>query len=85
LDAKNSIRYLAIGAMHSLYRGQQTKKPLINVIRRDRRVALTASLYCVGLAGLVSITTWLFVRDEPFEEPEPPSKAEILDRYGFFD
>jgi hypothetical protein len=81
----SSIRYLAIGAMHSLYRGRQTKKPLLSVIRHNSRVAAATAIYFIGFAGLFSITTLLFVRDHPFEEPEPPSRAEILDRYGFFD
>ncbi|KAL3921731.1 MAG: hypothetical protein SGILL_002591 [Bacillariaceae sp.] len=80
-----TIRYLAIGAMHTFYRGQQTKQPLLYVIRRSRRVAITALLYFLAFAALFSITTWLFVRDQPFEEPEPPSKAELLNRFGFFD
>lgn len=80
-----TIRYLAIGAMHTMYRGQQTKEPLTSVMRRNRRVALVALLYCLGFAILFILTTWLFIRDQPFYEPEPPSKAELLDRFGFFD
>jgi hypothetical protein len=80
-----TIRYLAVGAMHGFYRGQQAKKPLIYVIRRNSRVAVMTMLYFLGFAALFSITTWLFVRDQPFKEPEPPSKAEILDRLGFFE
>ena len=80
-----TIRYLAIGAMHAFYRGQQTKKPLFYVIRRDSRVAMATILYFFGFAALFALTTYLFVRDQPFEEAPPPSKAELLRRFGFFD
>jgi ABC-type multidrug transport system ATPase subunit len=80
-----TIRYLAIGAMHAFYRGQQTKKPLLYVMRRSRRVATTALVYSIGFVGLFAITTYSFVKDQPFDDPEPPSQAELLNRFGFFE
>ncbi|KAG7372253.1 ABC transporter [Nitzschia inconspicua] len=80
-----TIRYLAVGAMHAMYRGQQTKKPLFNEMRKKKRVAIAVTFYCLGFAVLFTLTTWLFIRDQPFAEPEPPSKAELLNRFGFFD
>jgi hypothetical protein len=80
-----TIRYLAIGAMHAMYRGQQTKRPLSYVIRENSRVAVATLFYCLGFAFLFSLTTWLFVRDLSFDEPQPPTRAEVLDRFGFFD
>ena len=79
-----TVRYLAIGAMHACFRAQQAKKPLIYVVRRNRLVALTTLLYFIGLAVLVSVTTWLFIRDQPFVE-NGISHIQLLDKYGLFD
>lgn len=79
-----TVRYLAIGAMHACFRAQQAKKPLIYVARRNRSVALTTLLYFIGLAVLVSVTTWLFIRDQPFVE-NGISHIQLLDKYGLFD
>lgn len=78
-----TVRYLAIGAMHAFYRGQQTKKSLWFVMRKSVRVAIAVLVYFLVFAGLFFVTTWTFLRDVPFEEPAPPTRAELLLRYGF--
>lgn len=80
-----TVRYVAIGAMHTFFRGQQTKKSLRQEMRRSRKVAVFILIYFLVFAGLVGLTTWLFIRDVPFDEPEPLTKAELLAKYGFFD
>jgi len=80
-----TVRYLAIGAMHTFFRAQQTKKPLFYVIRNSCCVASIVTVYCLGLVALFSLTTWLFVQDQPFEEAVPPTQLQLLDRFGFFD
>lgn len=80
-----TVRYLAIGAMHTFFRGQQTKKPLWKVMRKSGRVTKIVVAYLLVFAGLVVFTTWSFTRDVPFDEPEPLTRAQILDKYGFFD
>jgi hypothetical protein len=80
-----TVRYLAIGAMHACFRAQQAKKPLIYAAKRDRSVAMYMILYCIGFIALFSVTTWLFIRDQPFEDNVPLTKIQELDQYGFFE
>ena len=80
-----TVRYVAIGAMHACFRAQQAKKPLMYVMKRDRSVAIITILYCFGFAALFSVTTWLFIRDQPFEENIPPTNLKMLDQFGFFE
>lgn len=80
-----TVRYLAIGAMHACFRGQQAKKPLIHACKKNRYVAAMILLYCIGLVALISVTTWLFVRDQPFEENFALTQAQLAEEYGFFD
>ena len=79
-----TVRYVAIGAMHACFRAEQAKKPLLYVARRNRSVAVMMSLYCIGFIGLFSITTWLFIRDQPFVE-NGISQIQLLNKYGLFD
>jgi Fe2+ transport system protein B len=78
-----TVRYMAIGSMHAFYRGQQTKKSLWFVIRRSMRVTAVVVMYFLVFVGLFAVTTWSFIRDIPHEEPPPPTRAELLLRYGF--
>eukprot|EP00529_Nitzschia_sp_RCC80_P002293 CAMPEP_0113480212 /NCGR_PEP_ID=MMETSP0014_2-20120614/21752_1 /TAXON_ID=2857 /ORGANISM="Nitzschia sp." /LENGTH=1932 /DNA_ID=CAMNT_0000373621 /DNA_START=203 /DNA_END=6001 /DNA_ORIENTATION=- /assembly_acc=CAM_ASM_000159 len=78
-----TVRYLAVGSMHAFYRGQQTKKSLWFVMRKSKRVTMVVVAYFLVFCGLFAVTTWSFVRDVPFEEPPPPTRAELLLRYGF--
>ena len=80
-----TVRYLAIGAMHACFRPQQAKKPLTYVMKRDCSVATITIIYCFGFIALFSVTTWLFMRDLPFEENVPPTEVELLNQFGFFD
>jgi len=80
-----TIRYLAIGAMHAFFRGQQTKKPLFYVMIRDCRVATSTIVYCFGFVVLFSVTTWLFIQDQPFVEAVPLTQVQFLEQLGFFD
>lgn len=63
-----TVRYLAVGAMYACFRGQQAKKPLLYVMKRDCFLAVRVLLYVSGAVGLFCVTTWLFVRDKEFEE-----------------
>jgi hypothetical protein len=55
--------------MHGFQRAQQTKKPLWQVMMKaQRRVFQMVVLYLLVLCGLFSVTTWLFLRDVPYEE-----------------
>jgi hypothetical protein len=65
-----TVRYAAWLCMHGFQRGEQTKKPLLSVMKSDFRVFRDVVLYILVLAGLFALTTWTFVRDVPFEEPE---------------
>ena len=80
-----TIRYLALGAMHACFRAQQAKKPLLYVMKRNCFVFTITMLYCIGAVALISVTTWLFMRNQPFVENEPYRKGELLNLYGFFD
>jgi len=80
-----TVRYLAFGAMHACFRAQQAKKPLIYAMKKDRSVAAVTILYLLGLVVLVSVTTWLFIRDHPFLENVALTRVQLLDEYGFFD
>lgn len=64
-----SVRVLALGAMHSFNRAQQTKKPLTKLMRSDRRVLRGVFLYMFVLFGLLGLTSWLMTRTVPFDEP----------------
>lgn len=80
-----TVRYLAIGAMHACFRAQQAKKPLFYVMKRNLSVTMIVVAYCFGFVALFSVTTWLFIRDHPFEENFPPTQVQLLDQFGFFD
>ena len=79
-----TIRYLAIGAMHGCFRSQQAKKPLIYVMKRNHYVKGVTIIYCGGFLGLLSLTTWLFTRDQSFEENVPRMESEHLNDFGLF-
>lgn len=79
-----TVRYVAIGAMHACFRAQQAKKPLLHVATRNFRVALIMVFYSIGFLVLFFVTTWLFVRDQSFEE-NGITRIQLLDKYGLFD
>ena len=79
-----TVRYLAIGAMHTFFRGQQSKKPLLHVMKRDWRVAATTILFFCGFVILFSVTTWLFIREIPFEEAVPLTDFQFMEQMGLF-
>jgi hypothetical protein len=54
--------------MHGFQRAQQTKKPLWSVMKAQSRVFQMVVFYILVLCGLFSVTTWLFLRDVPYEE-----------------
>ena len=66
-----TVRYLAILAMHGFNRSQQTKKPLLYVMRRNTRVALKVVVYVLVFCVLFAVTTWTFLRETPYELKEP--------------
>merc|ERR1712238_161998 len=79
-----TVRYLAIGAMHAFFRGQQTKKPLFHAMTRNCYVATITIVYCFGFVVLFAVTTWLFIQDQPFKEAVPLTQIQFLEQLGFF-
>jgi hypothetical protein len=73
-----TIRFAAAGAMHGFQRAQQTKRPLMWVMKADKTVFATVIMYMVILCGLFIVTTWLFVRDVPHHEVD---RDDVLSRY----
>merc|ERR1712194_741583 len=67
-----TVRYAALGAMHSCFRNQQAKKPLIYVMKRDCYVAVCTLLYSIGLVIFFCSTTWLMFLNRPFQENRVP-------------
>jgi hypothetical protein len=73
-----TVRFAATGAMHAFNRAQQTKKPLMCVMKSDKRVFATVVLYLVILCGLFVLTTWLFLREVPYVEVD---RTDVLSQY----
>jgi hypothetical protein len=57
-----TVRLMAIGAMHGFSRSQQTKKPLLYVMKKDSHVMRVVIAYFFLLAGLFAVTTYTFLR-----------------------
>ena len=75
-----TIRYAAAGAMHGFNRAQQTKKPLLCMCKKNKRIFVMVFTYMITLGGLISVTTWLFTKDKPYEDI---TIDEILGDYVF--
>jgi hypothetical protein len=58
-----TVRFAAGLAMHTFNRSQQTKKPLLFEMKRDRKVTIVVVAMCVALFGMGCLTTWLYSRD----------------------
>jgi hypothetical protein len=67
-----TVRFIALGAMHAFYRSLQTKKSLLFVMKKDRRAFRDVILYVVVLCFLFGVTTWLMIRDVPYERQVNP-------------
>lgn len=65
-----TVRYMAILAMHGFGRAQQTKKPLLHMMKKDKKTMLNVIVFIIILAGLLCLTTWTFLRKTPWELKE---------------
>jgi hypothetical protein len=74
-----TVRFMAIGAMHGFSRSEQTKKPLLYVMKKDSHVKRVVISYFVLLAALFAVTTFTFLRATPYDVPEP-SKDDFVDK-----
>lgn len=73
-----TIRYAANLSMHAFSRAQQTKKPLMCVMKNDKQVFGRVILYVLWLCCLIALSTWLFLRDVPYVEVE---REDVLDEF----
>ena len=77
-----TIRFAAIGAMHGFNRAQQTKKPLVYMMKKDSKIARDVMIYMVLLLGMFAVTTYTFMRVTDWEDPQP-SREDLIEK--FFD
>eukprot|EP00538_Stauroneis_constricta_P012480 CAMPEP_0119548188 /NCGR_PEP_ID=MMETSP1352-20130426/2157_1 /TAXON_ID=265584 /ORGANISM="Stauroneis constricta, Strain CCMP1120" /LENGTH=1292 /DNA_ID=CAMNT_0007593377 /DNA_START=125 /DNA_END=4003 /DNA_ORIENTATION=- len=70
-----TIRFAAVGAMHAFNRGKQTKKPLLFVIKNNKRALYVFIGFWVILAGLFGFTCWTMVREAPTDDSIKDAEA----------
>ena len=75
-----TVRYVAFGAMHGLFRAQQTKKPLRVVMQQDKRTFFFVIAYVIIFLALFVLATWTFLRDVPFPETEETRQGQQEER-----
>ena len=77
-----TVRYAAFGAMHALFRAQQTKQSLRVVMLKDRKVVFTIIAFVLGFMALFALATWTFMRNVPYTEPQQViQEQQVLQQY----
>lgn len=77
-----TVRIAGLGAMHAFNRSKQTKKPLLYVMKKDKKVFRTVLAFHVLLAVLFILTTWFMLRDSTYEANSRIADAEeMIDFY----
>jgi len=76
-----TIRYVALLAMHSFFRGKQTKKSLPYEIRKSSKFAVKVALYFLVFIAMAFISSWLFTRTLTADYEEREGNEELLNMF----
>lgn len=76
-----AVRFGAFGAMHGFYRAEQTKKPLLKVIGRERKTLLMVIIYFLILAGLMAAGSYFMFRNVHYIAPEQTASFLLAQKY----